>query len=237
MSKGNYFEMKQMRIEQDQCAMKVSTDACIQGAWTPITDSVHLVLDIGTGTGLLSLMLAQRAPQIHIDALELDAAAAKQAQQNVMQSSFAHQINVHHIDAIQFEANTKYDLIICNPPFFINSLKGPDQHRNLARHTDSLTQQQLIQVILKHLAVAAYAAILLPVTEAIQWERIAQEQGLYTFKRLLIQPFAHSAVNRVVILCTTQEASVTDESLIIYDAPKQYSQDFIDLMHPYYLFL
>lgn len=237
MSKGNYFEMKQMRIEQDQCAMKVSTDACIQGAWTPINAAVQRVLDIGTGTGLLSLMLAQRAPQIHIDALELDPDAARQAQDNVTQSVFAQQIKVHHIDATQFESDTKYDLIICNPPFFNNSLKGPDQQRNLARHTDCLTQQQLIRVVLKYLASNAYAAILLPITEALQWEELAQLQGLYSFKRLMIQPFAHTPANRVVLLCATQKAPLIEESLIIYDEPKQYSQAFIDLMHPYYLYL
>jgi tRNA1Val (adenine37-N6)-methyltransferase len=237
MSKGNYFEMKQMRIEQDQCAMKVSTDACIQGAWTPIVSSVKQVLDIGAGTGLLSLMLAQRAEQIHIDALELDSAAAKQAMQNIAQSKFANQIDVHQIDATLFQSNYAYDLIICNPPFFNNSLKGPDQQRNLARHTDSLTPQQLIQVIVTHLAVGAYAAILLPITEALQWEELAQLQGLYSFIRLMIQPFAHTPANRVVLLCATQKAPLIEESLIIYDEPKQYSQAFIDLMHPYYLYL
>lgn len=237
MSKGNYFEMKQMRIEQDQCAMKVSTDACIQGAWTPINTTVHRVLDIGTGTGLLSLMLAQRASQIQIDALELDPDATRQAQHNVTQSAFAQQIKVHHIDATQFESEAKYDLIICNPPFFNNSLKGPDQQRNLARHTDCLTQQQLIRVVLKHLASNGYAAILLPITEALQWEELAQLQGLHSFKRLMIRPFAHTAANRVVLLCTTQKEPLIEESLIIYDEPKQYSQAFIDLMRPYYLYL
>lgn len=229
--------MKQMRIEQDQCAMKVSTDACIQGAWTPINATVHRVLDIGTGTGLLSLMLAQRAPQIYIDALELDPAAAKQAKQNVAQSKFANQIDIHQIDATLFQSNYAYDLIISNPPFFNNSLKGNDQQRNLARHTESLTPQQLIQVILKHLALNAYAAILLPISESLPWELIAQEQGLHTFKRLLIHPFAHTPANRVVLLCTTHKMPLIDESLIIYDKPKQYSQMFIDLLHPYYLYL
>ncbi|MGN6568280.1 MAG: tRNA1(Val) (adenine(37)-N6)-methyltransferase, partial [Flavipsychrobacter sp.] len=141
---NQYFQFKQFRIEQDKCAMKVSTDACIQGAWTPIHDHVRHVLDIGTGTGLLSLMLAQRDPRMHIDAVELDEQAATQAKENIVSSPFSERIDIIHGDAKEYQANQQYDLIICNPPFFQNSLLGDNSKRNTARHTLSFSYEDLL---------------------------------------------------------------------------------------------
>src|SRR5437763_1278410 len=112
----SYFQFKQFTIHQDHCAMKVSTSACIQGAWTPIPDNAGSALDVGTGTGLLSLMLAQRAPQLSIDSIEIDAIAAAQANENVHQSPFADHIHLMQCDAKEYNPEKKYDLIICNPP-------------------------------------------------------------------------------------------------------------------------
>src|SRR5262245_25570320 len=121
---NTFFQFKQFRIEQDKCAMKVSTDACIQGAWTPIEENVRNVLDIGTGTGLLSLMLAQRKPGIRIEAIEIEEQAYKQAAENVAYSPWAEQIHVIPGDVRNDSLNRKFDLIVCNPPFFQNSLLG-----------------------------------------------------------------------------------------------------------------
>eukprot|EP01136_Pigoraptor_vietnamica_P012822 Opistho-1_new@53158 len=115
---NHYFQFKQFTIHQDKCAMKVSTDACIQGAWTPIANDVVHVLDIGTGTGLLSLMLAQRNSNIHIDAIELDADAARQAQENISASPWADRVDVMQGDVTAYQFAKQYDMVICNPPFF-----------------------------------------------------------------------------------------------------------------------
>ena len=104
--------------------MKVSTDACIQGAWTPVTDNVKHVLDIGTGTGLLSLMLAQRYSNITIDAIEIDADACGQAKENIAASPWADRIKLTEIDINDYAPAQRYDMIICNPPFFLNTLLG-----------------------------------------------------------------------------------------------------------------
>src|SRR5205085_2984467 len=121
---NSYFQFKQFRVQQEATAMKVSTDACIQGAWTPIEPFVKNVLDIGTGTGLLSLMVAQRNNHILIDAIELDENAAQQATENIHASPWGDRINIVNGDIRNYTFNRQYDLIICNPPFFQNSLLG-----------------------------------------------------------------------------------------------------------------
>jgi tRNA1Val (adenine37-N6)-methyltransferase len=143
---NSYFDFKQFRIEQGNCGMKVSTDACIQGAWTPVPHGACRILDAGAGTGLLSLMLAQRAPEVMIDALEIDEAAAIQAGENISASAFADRIHIHHQDVRSFQPEDQYDLIICNPPFFINSLNSPEAARNLARHNHTLQQKDLLDL-------------------------------------------------------------------------------------------
>src|SRR5688500_11779251 len=127
---NQYFQFKQFSIQQDRCAMKVSTDACIQGAWTPIADNVKDVLDIGAGTGLLSLMLAQRNYDIRIDAVELDVEAAQQAKENVASSPWKDRVEVIQADVTQHSFTKLYDMVICNPPFFNNSLLGDTDTRN-----------------------------------------------------------------------------------------------------------
>lgn len=131
---NSYFQFKQFRVEQDRCAMKVTTDACIQGAWTPVLPSVKNVLDVGTGTGILALMLAQKNSEITVDAIEVDKDAAGQARANVAGSPWRERINILEGDVRNYPFDKRYDLIITNPPFFSNSLLGDDVNKNLARH-------------------------------------------------------------------------------------------------------
>jgi tRNA1Val (adenine37-N6)-methyltransferase len=112
---NTWFQFRNFTLQQDRCAMKITTDACIQGAWTPLAPMPQNVLDIGTGTGLLALMLAQRFPEVHIDAVEYDQSAAAQAQENTDASPFAARIRVINADIRSFSAETQYDNIICNP--------------------------------------------------------------------------------------------------------------------------
>jgi tRNA1Val (adenine37-N6)-methyltransferase len=140
------FRFKQFTVEQDKCAMKVGTDALLLGAWADCSHATR-VLDIGTGTGVLALMLAQRAPQAHIDAIEIDAAAAEQATQNVARSPWQSRVTVYEVSLQQFAAANPlpiYDFIVSNPPFFHQSLKTPDPQRAQARHTDSLLHDVLL---------------------------------------------------------------------------------------------
>lgn len=234
---NDYFEFKQMRIEQANCAMKVSTDACIQGAWTPIPANCRKVLDIGTGTGLLSLMLAQRNSELHIDALEIDTLAAIQASENVSHSPFNTQISVLEYDAKKWQSETLYDLIICNPPFFSKSLKGNNSQRNVARHNDHFSFEDLVTVLSTNLQDSGIASILLPCTEWARWEELVRKSSLNINECLFIKPFEHMSANRVIVLLSKMNIDRGAGELVIYARPKQYTSAFIDLLHPFYLHL
>jgi tRNA1Val (adenine37-N6)-methyltransferase len=231
---NSYFHFKQFTVHQDKCAMKVSTDACIQGAWTPIDDNVKAVLDIGTGTGLLSLMLAQRNSEMQIDAMELDNDAAAQAQKNISNTLWRDRINVIHADVLEYPFSKQYDMVICNPPFFQNSLLGPDDKRNNVRHTLSLTFDSLFDVIKKVLKPTGYASILLPVAEHAIWTDLANQQGWNISMELKIIPRHDLEANRVVSICLPQDLQKIEESIQIYQAIGEYTPAFRELMQPFY---
>ncbi|MES2478155.1 MAG: methyltransferase [Bacteroidota bacterium] len=226
-----------MLIEQDQCAMKVSTDACILGAWTPIPPESKTVLDIGTGTGLLSLMLAQRNESLKIDALEIDSSAAKQASENISNSIFFNQISVIEYDAKAWQNDLRYDLIICNPPFFSNSLKGNNQIRNMARHNDDFSFDDLLKVVSVNLKSEGTASILLPISEMTRCETAIKKTQLKQSGSLLIKPFAHQEPNRIIVLLNYKDDIPFREELVIYKEQKLYTKEFIDLLSPFYLHL
>jgi len=232
---NQYFRFKQFTIQQDRCAMKVSTDACIQGAWTPLLPGVKEVLDIGAGTGLLSLMLAQRDTNISMDSIELDVEAAKQAKENVASSPWAESINVIQGDATAYDFSLRYDMVICNPPFFQNSLLGDRNERNIARHTLSLTYQGLIDVLKKALKPDGYASVLLPFAEYKEWEILLEQNGWNVFKKLIVKPKGTLGPNRVVSLCAINKPKQPDEQLTIYAGEQMYTKEFGDLLQPFYL--
>ena len=135
-----YFQFKRFTVYHDRCAMKVGTDGVLLGAWTDVSSSQQ-ILDIGTGTGLIALMLAQRNVTAHITAIDIDEEAIEQAQGNIAASPWKNRIEVMKQDFCQYSANRLFDTIVSNPPYFNQSLKGPDSQRNTARHTDSLELQ------------------------------------------------------------------------------------------------
>lgn len=239
-----FFRFKQFTIQHDRCAMKVSTDACLQGAWTPIAETVTNVLDIGAGTGLLSLMLAQRSDRIQVDAIELDSVTAVQAQENVASSPWNNRVLVINADATKHLYNKQYDLVICNPPFFNNSLLGDQDSRNLARHTVSLSYSDLWNILNKVLKPDGYASIMLPVVEHTEWEELLRRNDWHINHRLCIHHRANRSCKRIVSLCSrnaTQNEtervtqSVTEKKLILYSAPNQYSPEAAELLKPFYL--
>lgn len=232
---NSWFAFKQFSIHQDRCAMKISTDACIQGAWTPLHGGPMRVLDIGTGTGLLALMTAQRAPDAIIDALELDGDAAAQADENVRDSPFADRIQVHHTDAHAFRAPHLYDLIICNPPFFSNSLQGPDAARNRARHTGSLHPANLPHLLLEHLAPEGIASLLWPPREHERFREHAASCDLHLLSFLQVQDRAGSRITRVVGIYGRHAGAARLEELVIKDSDGSYTSAFIGLLSPFYL--
>lgn len=235
---NDFFDFKQFRIVQNACAMKVSTDACIQGAWCPIPANARLACDIGTGTGLLSLMLAQRKPDLYIEALELDPEAAAQASENVASSAFKACIKVVHADVRNFKPSAPYDLIICNPPFFENSLQSDNQKRMRARHTDTLSLQEIAAFADNFLSSEGTISLLLPADRAAFWQRVAKQHHLFVHNSLHIRPNKNKASNRVVLHFGRQAiADPVEQDLIIYQEQGVYTAEFSALMAPYYLHL
>ena len=232
---NSYFSFKEFTIHQDKCGMKVSTDACIQGAWTPLKEGPIRVLDIGAGTGLLSLMIAQRNPLASIDAVEIDEDAANQARSNVAGSPFSEHIVVHHADAKTFAARVPYDLIICNPPFFKNSLLGDNTGRNAARHNLFLQQQDLIDIMNRHLSGQGYASIMWPVPEMDRWDKLTERQGWTAIDVLQVKDNEHARIHRSVGLYGKTSACPSSTTLIIKKEDGSYTTHFRELLSPFYL--
>lgn len=237
-----YFDFKQFRVAQDRCAMKVSTDACIQGAW--LADVFRQkypasILDIGAGTGLLSLMLAQALPQSRITAIEINEDACTQAAENVRNSPWSERVSVIQTALQDFRPQATFDTIICNPPFFHNHLESQDQNRRLARHSHTLTKEVLAGSILRCLSQEGEAGILYPTTEWLAWADIAQQQGLYVQQQLLIRPHEGKAPNRVVgIMGHRPVTDIATTELCIYEkGSRAYTPAFERLLSPYYLHL
>lgn len=234
MSNG-YFNFKQFTINQDRCAMKVSTDVCILGAWTKVRPDCNRILDIGTGTGLLALMMAQKT-DAGIDAIELDQGAALQAKENVAASKWRDSIHVIHTDAVTYNYEHKYDCIITNPPFFNNSLLGNKNQRNLARHTLSLSYRNLFSIVRDNLAVGGSLSILLPLDEFALWEQLLLANKWHVGKKLNMHPREGQATNRVVAICQPGKGwAFEQEDLYIRTKGDSYTPEFAALLSPYYL--
>ncbi len=235
---NTYFQFKQFRVEQDRCAMKVTTDACIQGAWTPVLPCVKDVLDIGAGTGLLALMLAQKSSKIIIDAIEIDKEAAEQARGNIADSLWHERITILEGDVRNYPFDKQYDLIITNPPFFSNSLLGDDANKNLAKHTLSLSFEELLKVIDNYLKDDGYVSILLPIEEYWLWKTRAENDGWHEVNALFVRHTARMPVKRVVgLFCKNAAPGRQEKTLVIKGDEQQYTADFIELLSPYYLHL
>lgn len=232
-----YFRFKQFTVWHDKCAMKVGTDAALLGAWTPVHNAMQ-VLDIGTGTGVVALMLAQRCPvNAHIVAIEIDNAAANQAKENVRLSSWHDRIEVLQCDFTTYHSSIKFDTIVSNPPYFIDSLHCPDQQRNMARHNHALTYDRLLDKVADLLAEEGLFTLIIPTDVADAVKSIAQKRNLYTAHQLNVKTRIDKAPKRTILSFSFQRNDCIYDELIIENAPKQYSEKFIALMQAYYLYL
>lgn len=218
--------------------MKVSSDACIFGAWIPVPQTQDArILDIGAGTGLLSLMLAQRHDSATIDALELDAGAAGQAAENCADSIFAGRIKVHQCDARTFSSQNKYDLIVSNPPFFKSSLKGPDAARNAARHSDSLDLASLFEKVEQLLNTHGAFALLMPHDAEPEILQTAAQHGLHCARKLAIRDNEVTKIKRGCWLFQREPVASIDAGNLLVRLDGCYSPAFRELLRSYYLLL
>jgi tRNA1Val (adenine37-N6)-methyltransferase len=221
--------------------MKVCTDACILGGYaaekfTTTEPAIQRVLDIGCGTGILSLMMAQKIPAT-IDAIEIDESAASQAMENVHQSKWNDQVSVQHISLQSFHPATTYDLIISNPPFFENDLKSEDAMKNKAKHDLSLTIDEIIAFAVKNLSANGYLMLLLPYHRSNEVEQMAAQQNLYLSEKLYVKHAETHPYFRSILLLSTSKPTIdpVTSELLIYDSGKQYTPAFQALLADYYL--
>lgn len=228
------FHFKQFSIEQDKCAMKVTLDACVFGAYCQVEKSGR-ILDIGSGTGLLSLMAAQRS-DAQIDAVELDKDATQQAHTNFKNSPFSKQLNIVQGDIRERLVNEKYDTIICNPPFFSDHLKGPDDKRNQARHNDALSFLDLLSSVKQHLDEHGLAWFILPTHEFSGFNQTAEQIGFHLRSLLTLSSRENKNPHRMIFSLSLKPATeIIEQSLIIHGNDNEYSQAFRQLLSPYYL--
>lgn len=239
---NDHFQFKQFIVHQDRTAMKVSTDACIQGAlaakfWQE--QPVQSLLDIGTGTGLLSLMLAQKLPVAKITAIEIEAAALAQAGDNFALSVWKDQLNIAHSSLQAFKPAGTFDAIICNPPFFHRHLNSAIQQRDLARHDHQLRKEDLAGNVGRLLKNGGTFCVLYPSSEWAAWMNVAKANGWNLSLEVAIRPYANRPVNRMVGFFDKQvPGTVQQRQVTIYeDAGKEYTREFIELMKDYYLYL
>ncbi|HEX4851985.1 MAG TPA: methyltransferase [Puia sp.] len=235
---NSYFKFKQFTIHQDQCAMKVCTDACIFGAWfAEKIPSNSSVLDIGSGTGLLMLMLAQKNKS-EIDGIELDLSSYKQLKENITQSKWKEHLKVFPGDVRNHAFPFKYDFIIVNPPFFENDLLSDSEEKNLAKHSKSLTLQDLIAVIDQNLHSSGTFGILLPFHREKEFEEIAVAQQFYPQERLWVQQTPdHSFFRSIMHFSRNRAPAVIGAQLTIQEEEGKYTPEFVELLRDYYLYL
>ena len=245
---NSWFQFKQFIIQQDRCAMKVTTDSCLFGAW--VAEKIRSsaaglsgktkpgkILDIGTGTGLLSLMISQKN-ESPVDAIEIDNDAYEQASSNVSNSPWAGRINIIHGDARKVMFPGKYDVILSNPPFYEKELKGADATKNLAHHNEGLLFPELLALIKNNLSPGGSFYLLLPYKKTDAIKKLLVENGLTLQHTCFVRQTVDHDYFRIMLagkLTGDQQPEINIDEISIKDKEDQYTPAFINLLRDYYL--
>jgi tRNA1Val (adenine37-N6)-methyltransferase len=248
---NSYFQFKQFTIHQDRTAMKVTTDSCLFGAWVAEKVKgkikvnseeikVKKVLDIGTGSGLLSLMFSQKNPHAEIDAIEIDDDAFEQAKENIAASPFAKNIHLLHGDARTFSFQKKYDLIVSNPPFYKDELKSGSTKKNIAHHGEELGLDELFEMINVNLSTEGKFFLLLPYKRQNEISKLAADYDLKFDEILLLRQSVNHNYFRLMIygsqVLEKNSKTITRE-ISIWNDRQEYTREFVELLKDYYLHL
>jgi len=227
------FFFKQFKIFQDKTAMKVGTDGVLLGAWAE-NNQTKSILDIGTGTGLIAIMQAQKNPTAKIIGLEIEENAFKQAIENIANSPWKNNITPVHSSLQNFHSNERFDLIISNPPFYNNTFLAKDLARNLARQNNSLSFEELLKHSASHLSKNGKACYILPFSEKINFISIAKRYYLFPSKILYIKGNMHSEIKRVLIAFSFTESILQEEIISIEISRHNYTSEYIALVEDFY---
>lgn len=217
--------------------MKINTDGVLLGALSD-ADQHKTILDIGTGTGVIALMLAQRFAAAKIDAVEIDRQAAETAGRNFNNSPFAARLTVYPIGFDEFFAanpEKKYDLIVSNPPFYINSLKSQQKGRQVAKHADKDFFETLIGQISKHLYEEGMFCMILPLDTAEALAHLYLEHGMHVQKFVYVRSFPLSGPHRVMVYIGLRKTEIKKDKFLIYESKDSYSSEYIKLLAPYFI--
>ncbi|UPT71716.1 MAG: methyltransferase [Flavobacterium sp. JAD_PAG50586_2] len=232
------FQFKQFTVQQDRCAMKIGTDGVLLGAWCPIENNPFSVLDIGAGTGILALMLAQRSNAQQIDALEIDENAYEQCVDNFESSPWGDRLFCFHagLDEFMDEPEEEYDIIISNPPFYSEDYKTESEQRDLARFKDALPFEDLVEAVQLLLSENGIFAVIIPFKEEERFIDLCAEAELYPVKVTRVKGTPTSEIKRSLLAFKRYELSVlTAEELVIETARHQYTEEYIALTKDFYL--
>lgn len=235
---NSYFRFKQFTIQQDKTAMKVCTDACLFGACLAAKVDAERVLDIGAGTGLLSLMYAQKHPGAYMDAIEIEENAFAQAKENAANTPWNECIRIYHCGLQQYVPTAiQYDLILSNPPFFDNDLKSNDHARNTAMHSTRLSLTEIFSFAKKYLEEHGKLALLLPFHRTQEAENTATESGFFLLEKLLVRQTTQHSFFRSILVFAKEEQPIQTKEITIKNVENQYDTAFADMLKDYYLFL
>ena len=233
---NDFFQFKQFTIHQQHCAMKVGTDGTLLGSWASAPAGACRILDVGTGTGLIALMMAQRFPEARVTGIDIDAEAVGQASENALESPFKERIMIREGDVTRMEDADGFDAIVCNPPFFDRSLTCPDQQRTEARHTVSLTYRQLMESAFRLLKDDGRLSVIIPADCRSRLESEAHLAGVFISRICSIQTTPKKTPKRYMIEFRKQPVKEIDtECGIIELSPQERSPWYQQLINDFYI--
>lgn len=231
------FKFKEFTINQDQCAMKIGTDGVLLGAWTSIKENPHSILDIGTGTGVIALQLAQQTNAETIDAIEIDDKAYEQAVENFENSDWGDRLFCYHASLEEFvtEIDEKYDLIVSNPPFYTDEFESENNARNKARFTSSLSFLTLLNGVSHLLSTAGLFSVIVPFKEEQNFIQLASKVNLFPVRICRVKGTPIAETKRSLLELSFLESDLITTELIIENSRHQYTKDYVEVVRDFYL--
>lgn len=229
------FRFKKFSLEDNRCAHKVGTDGTLLGAWANLDDAKN-ILDIGTGSGLIALMLAQRSNSAaHIDAIDIAASDCSQASDNVKNSPWPRKVSIHHTRLQDFEPEKKFDCIVSNPPFFNNSFKPPVQSRITPRHTDTLPFNELIEHSKRLLTKDGRLQVILPQAEGTHFIELAKNKSLHLIRQWSFRTRKEKPIERWLLSFTQDISPLETGEILLYEKDDDWSESYRLLTRDFYL--
>lgn len=233
------FRFKQFNVQHQKSSMKIGTDGVLLGAWAHVSDA-KMALDIGTGTGVIALMMAQRNSDLIIDAVEIDAASSEEALENVKSSDWSNRIYIHNTSVQEFakepDNRNKYDLIVSNPPFYTGGTLSENMSRNEVRHTKKLSHNELLMAVKKMLKSEGLFEMVLPYLEGLRFIELAEDYGLFLVQKTEVRPTKESEIKRLLLSFSPHSKKLIEDSLIIqHEERNNWTEEYWELVGDFYL--